>query len=269
MADISQRGIDFIVGFEGKKTLLPDGRYKSYLDTLAHPNVWTIWAGLTKGVGKDTVWTVEECERHFRRELTLYEDAIERLVKVPLNQNQFDALTSFVYNCGIGALQKSTLLKVLNAGKYAEVPGQLARWNKAGGKVWKGLVRRRAAEGALFMEPMAIGARPAVEEGDEPDAEIAMPQRVEETKAPITEAAKSPTIWSTLVGLLSSIWVWLGSVASDTTTEVVAKKQSLTGFEAIWSHFGVSLGGVLLVVTIACLGVVLVRHLTRYSEGRA
>lgn len=269
MVDISERGIRFIKEFEGAKTLLPDGRYKSYLDTLAVPNVWTIFTGLTKGVGKDTIWTLEECEKRFARECSVYEDAIDRLVKVPLNQNQADALISFTFNCGVGALQKSTLLKVLNAGRYAEVPSQLARWNKAGGRVWPGLTRRRAAEGALFMEPMPLSAaRQVVEEG-EVDPDTAMPQRVEETKAPITEAAKSPTIWSTIVGLLSSIWVWLGSVASDTTTEVVAKKQSLTGLEALWSHFGVSAGGVLLAVTIACLSVVLVRHLTRYSEGRA
>src|SRR5688572_28060470 len=116
--DTSQRGVELIVSFEGKKIRLPDGRYKAYLDTLAKPPVPTIYCGLTKGVAMGMVITEEQGERMFAKELALYEDAIERLVKVPLNQNRFDALVSFTYNCGIGALSKSTLLKELNKGNY-------------------------------------------------------------------------------------------------------------------------------------------------------
>lgn len=76
---------------------------------------------------------------------------IEKLVAVPLNQNQLDALISFVYNIGITEFKKSTLLKKLNKGLYDEVPSELARWNKANSRVDKGLVRRRAAEGKLFL----------------------------------------------------------------------------------------------------------------------
>jgi lysozyme len=277
--DISQRGVDFIVSFEGKKTLLPDGRYKSYLDTLAKPPVWTIWAGLTKGVNGSTCWTESQCEAQFAKELAIYEDAVEKYVKVPLNQNQFDALVSFVYNCGPGALQKSTLLKVLNQGKYSQVPAQLARWNKAGGKVWPGLTRRRAAEGALFMEPVEITEPQEIivrdEEGEVSRVpETAMPQRVEVSTAPVTEgAARSPTVWSSLVGLISTaagvIWQLVGTVATETTAEVGAAKQSLGGFEALWGALGISLPSVLAVVTIGALGVVLIRHVQRYAEGRA
>lgn len=75
---------------------------------------------------------------------------IERAVTVPLNQAQFDALVSFVFNVGGGALQKSTLLRRLNAGEFDAVPAELAKWNKAGGRVLPGLTRRREAEGRLF-----------------------------------------------------------------------------------------------------------------------
>ena len=71
-------------------------------------------------------------------------------MKVPLNQAQFDALVSFAFNLGAGALETSTLLKKLNAGKYAAVPQEFEKWVKAGGKTLPGLVRRRTAEAQLF-----------------------------------------------------------------------------------------------------------------------
>jgi GH24 family phage-related lysozyme (muramidase) len=80
--------------------------------------------------------------------------AIRKNVKVPLTQQQFDALVSFAYNVGSGAFGDSTLLKKLNAGEYDAVPAQLNRWVKAEGKTLEGLVRRRAAEGALFSRGM-------------------------------------------------------------------------------------------------------------------
>ena len=68
-----------------------------------------------------------------------------------INQNQFDALVSWVYNFGNGNLTSSTMLKVLNSGDYDGVPAQIKRWNKAGGKVLEGLTRRRQAEADLFV----------------------------------------------------------------------------------------------------------------------
>lgn len=75
---------------------------------------------------------------------------VERLVKVPLNQNQFDSLVSFCFNLGEGNLERSTLLQVLNQGKYDSVPDQIVRWVKAGGKILKGLVIRRKQEADIF-----------------------------------------------------------------------------------------------------------------------
>lgn len=82
-------------------------------------------------------------------------DAFERqvlaLVKVPLTANQLGALVSFTYNLGAQSLKESTLRRLLNEGDYVGAAGQFARWNKAAGKVLKGLVKRRAAEAALFV----------------------------------------------------------------------------------------------------------------------
>jgi lysozyme len=71
-------------------------------------------------------------------------------VTVGLNQNQFDALTSFTFNVGGAAFTGSTLLKLLNQGQYDEVPAQLRRWNKTGGKVIQGLINRRENEIKLW-----------------------------------------------------------------------------------------------------------------------
>jgi lysozyme len=76
---------------------------------------------------------------------------VNKLIKVEVTQNQFDALVDFAYNVGVGNLASSTLLKKLNAKLYAEVAEQFLRWNKAGGVVLTGLTRRREAEKKLFL----------------------------------------------------------------------------------------------------------------------
>ena len=94
--------------------------------------------------------TEDDAHNMLVEELNEYETYVNTLVSVPLNQNQFDALVSWVYNLGGGNLKASTLLKVLNSGDYEGVPAQIMRWNKAGGKVLEGLTRRRQAEADLF-----------------------------------------------------------------------------------------------------------------------
>lgn len=77
------------------------------------------------------------------------------MVEVPLNQNQFDALASFTYNLGETNLSSSTLLKKLNAKDYTGASNEFLKWNRAGGKVLNGLVRRREAERNLFLKKTA------------------------------------------------------------------------------------------------------------------
>ena len=83
-------------------------------------------------------------------DLMRFEDVVNKEVKVPLTQSQYDALVIFAFNIGTGAFRNSTLLKELNQGKYDEVPEQLSRWTKAGGKKIAGLVNRRNNEIALW-----------------------------------------------------------------------------------------------------------------------
>lgn len=138
----SQRGLSLIKSFEGL-------RLQAYQDSVG---VWTIGYGTTRGVKAGMAITKEQAERMLMDDVQRFEPEIERLVTLPLSQNQWDALISFTYNLGAANLESSTLLRKLNAGDYTGAAEQFPCWNKAGGRVLPGLVRRRAAEQALFME---------------------------------------------------------------------------------------------------------------------
>ena len=112
--------------------------------------MWTIAFGRTKDVKEFDTCTQEQAEIWLEEELPVYAAYVSDAVHVPLEQNEFDALVAWTYNLGSTNLNNSTMLKVLNAGDNQDVPAQMKRWNKAGGKVLEGLVRRREAEAALF-----------------------------------------------------------------------------------------------------------------------
>ena len=139
---ISKEGIALIKKFEGLE-----------LEAYKCPaGVWTIGYGHIKDVQEGDVWSETHAEHMLEVELEEYENYVNAAVTVPLSQNQFDALVSWVFNLGNGNLTSSTMLKVLNSGDYAGVPAQIKRWNKAGGQVLDGLIRRREAEALLFEE---------------------------------------------------------------------------------------------------------------------
>ena len=89
-------------------------------------------------------------EEMLDKDLLEFEEYVDKLVEVPLDQSQYDALVAWTYNLGPTNLKSSTMLKVLNDSKYDEVPAQMRRWNKSNGEVLTGLVRRREAESLLF-----------------------------------------------------------------------------------------------------------------------
>jgi lysozyme len=95
-------------------------------------------------------WTAAQCDAAFMEDMGGFEQAVRRLVTVDLEPYQFDALVSFTYNCGEGNLQKSTLLKKVNAKDFKGAAQEFHKWNKGGGKVLPGLTRRRASESLLF-----------------------------------------------------------------------------------------------------------------------
>lgn len=120
---------------------------------LCPADIWTIGYGHTGNVKEGDSITKAEADELLDKDLQTFRNGVRRLVKVPLNENQFGALVSFAYNLGLGSLQNSTLLKLLNAGDYDGAADQFLRWNKSKGKVLTGLVRRREAERAVFLTP--------------------------------------------------------------------------------------------------------------------
>ena len=138
--NISNEGISLIKKFEGCEL-------EAYYDAV---NVLTIAYGRTKGVKAGDTCTQEQADAWLEEELHEYGGYVNDAVKVDLEQNQFDALVAWTYNLGPTNLNKSSMLVEINNKNWDEVPHQIKRWNKAGGKVLEGLVRRREAESLLF-----------------------------------------------------------------------------------------------------------------------
>ena len=137
----NQAGLDLIKHFEGV-------RLKAYLDTGGVP---TIGVGHTKGVKMGQTASEAQVDAWLKEDLAHAEATVLKLVKVKLSDNQFAALSSFVFNLGEGQFAKSTLLRKLNAGDYNGAADEFLRWNKDNGKVIAGLTRRREAERKLFL----------------------------------------------------------------------------------------------------------------------
>lgn len=139
---ISEKGLALIKQFESL-------RLATYKDSVGIPTIG--WGHTGPEVKMGQKITQEEAVRLLRADVARFEKAVGRVVRVVLNQNQFDALVSFSFNVGAQALEDSTLLKKLNAGDVQGAADQFPRWNKAGGEVLAGLTRRRAAERSLFL----------------------------------------------------------------------------------------------------------------------
>ncbi|MDX2215515.1 MAG: glycoside hydrolase family protein [Oculatellaceae cyanobacterium bins.114] len=139
---INTAGLELIKSFEGL-------RLTAYKCPAGVP---TIGYGTTEGVKMGTSITREKAEELLKRDLEKFERTVERLVEAPLTDNQFSALVSLTYNIGVAALQRSTLLSVLNQKSYRVAADQFLVWNKVDGKVLAGLQRRRAAERDLFLK---------------------------------------------------------------------------------------------------------------------
>lgn len=152
---MSKKGLDKLAEWEGVKT-------EVYKDSAGLPTIGVghlltkdeLRSGKINILGRNVKYgdglTEDQVEALFQQDIVSRETAVDKLVRVPLSQNQFDALVSFVFNVGRQAFQNSTLLKVLNDGRYQDVPDQLERWIYSGGKKVDGLVNRRRNEISLW-----------------------------------------------------------------------------------------------------------------------
>lgn len=185
----SDDGIELIKQFEGVRLL-------AYRDSVG---VWTIGYGHTAAAGSPAPTSGmrisdQDAEEILRRDLGKFERGVEGLVKVELQQHQFDALVSFAFNVGLGNLGQSTLLKKVNAQNFDQVPAEFLKWNKAGGKELPGLTRRRHAEAAIFASVdhrVAIASDESSSEPDLPTPSKTMAQSKEGNTAIVSGALAS------------------------------------------------------------------------------
>jgi lysozyme len=196
---VNENGLTLIRKFEGF-------RARAYRDAVG---VWTIGYGHTSRAGPPQVKaglvvTRARAAQILAKDVAMFAEGVAGLVTAVLNDNQFSALVSFAYNVGLGNFRKSSVLSAVNREDFEAVPRRLALWSRAGGRVLPGLVRRRAAEAALFAT-----------EVDSPEGGLV------EVLKPIVESTvevakgkplnKSRTAWSAgfagVLGAIQSFWL--------------------------------------------------------------
>lgn len=208
MMHVSARGRALIKQFEGF-------RADAYQDVVG---VWTVGFGFTRGVTPGQHMTLAQAEARLITELLGYEQAVLSGCTLEPNQNQLDAMCSLAWNIGIAGFLRSTVLRAHNRGDFQSASRAFGLWNKAGGREWAGLTRRRAAEAALYLEPapglvqrVVEGAIPAAQAGEvpPPPPAQAMPQQIDHESgmgaSGINRAATIAGTTAATVGAVSSI----------------------------------------------------------------
>ena len=148
---INKAGIGLIKEFEGFRS-------EAYLDKLANPALWTIGYGTTERAGVGIVpragmeITEKQATEYLQKTVDKFAGQVLAVLKRPATDNQFAAMVSLAYNIGPSAFARSSVLKRFNEGKIQSAADAFLLWNKAGGKVLRGLERRRARERELFLK---------------------------------------------------------------------------------------------------------------------
>ena len=189
--------------------------------------IWTIGYGHTTAAGAPAVTagsriTRQEAEDILRSDLGKFERAVLDAVTVPLSQPQFDALVSLCFNIGPGAFAKSTLVRVLNAGRREDVPKQWMRWTKGGGRELPGLVKRRRDELALWRGVNDHHAPDGVESRTTPDP-----------VPPGKPATQSTTIWAAIAATAAAVLKPVADVVTDWRALSVVASVVIVG-AAVW-----------------------------------
>lgn len=235
----SQRGIDLIKEFEGFVG-------HAYQDPVG---IWTIGYGFIKGVSAGDTISKEQAETRLKIELRVYETAVMEATDGNASQNEFDALVCFAFNVGVAGMKKSSVIKAHNRGDKIAASRAFGLWNKAGGKVFAGLTRRRRAEANLYLE---TEGRDLMPQGVDPESRMA--------GSTINRAA-------TLIGGASV----LGSVSSVTetlqTVSIAADSVSQVKDSAV--NLGALLVPALLLAVAALAGYIVWQRWKQRNEGWA
>jgi GH24 family phage-related lysozyme (muramidase) len=220
---------DFLIQEEGDDSRhLPDGRVAATWDSLGH--VWNIGPGLTQHITKDTVLTHEQLQAAEDAEFAATRAAVASLVKVPLGENQTTAVESLVYNIGVSGFAHSTVLRDINSHDFSAVPAAFRLWNKAGGEVVRGLIKRREDEIRLWLHPDDVPPPPDLTTPKNvPQAFVTTTQETNMAGAISTAGVNvsTTTVINTLIGNLTSAIITIGApifamMQGSTTTHYIA-----------------------------------------------
>jgi lysozyme len=209
---VNAQGLALIKMYEGL-------RLKAYRDAVG---IWTIGYGHTSMAGSPEVTPGLVIDRQtadsiMAVDVSHFASRIQTFITRDLNDNQFSSLVSFAYNVGVGAFAKSSVLKSANAGDAEAVARRLNLWNKAGGRVLPGLVKRRAAEGLLYQKnpsnmSLFEASMPAISDY-ELDQVNDLRGRLDEPEG--KAISSSTTVWASVVGYAST----LGTIAASLQDE--------------------------------------------------
>lgn len=141
--ELSSKGLELIKRFEGRRLV-------AYKPVASEPYYTIGYGHCGPDIKKGQIIDQAKADELLKQDIQKFVRGVNLLVR-NVNQNQFDALVSFAYNCGLGSLKASTLLRMVISKRYDAAASEFKRWNRAGGKVLLGLTRRREAERALFM----------------------------------------------------------------------------------------------------------------------
>lgn len=126
-------------------------RLTAYPDPGTGGDPWTIgWGSTGPGIRKGLVWTQAQADARLAEDVADFLAGVEEIIRIPLAPHEAGALTSLAYNIGLSAFRRSTLASLLNQGDRLSAAQQFKRWNKAGGRVMKGLTNRREDERKVF-----------------------------------------------------------------------------------------------------------------------
>jgi len=209
---ISARGLKLIADFEGL-------RLNAYPDPGTNNEPWTIGYGTTvypngDKVKRGDVISPEQALDYLRYDSKKFSDAVNRAVRVPVNQNQFDSLVSFTYNLGEGALNRSTLLTKINSHDYRGAANEFGKWIYAGNRILAGLVRRRNAERDLFLKPVVEESSPAL-----PEPSVQPQEPIKKPMAPVLAA-----LLPSLVSLIPELAKFFGGGPKTQQNIALAEK---------------------------------------------
>lgn len=187
----SQAGIDDLSlteSFEGYAKELPDGSCVAYWDSIG--GVWTAGFGSTQGVNKDTHWTRPQAVARIQSDWLKARQGVLKASPILANyKNRLDAVTDFAYNLGVSRYIGSSMRSYINRQDWNAASLEFQKWNLGGGKVIAGLVRRRAAEQALFQTP------------DSPSVAVPVPQASEYVPS-VPDSSGSPPASNNQIGSL-------------------------------------------------------------------